>query len=116
MSRIFCILIALALAVLVQTCCADGGAWAIPSATPPEPGRIMEPESHSEVLVLAGLLVVMALPFLVPGAGRVVIRRLGGLVRAVRRVAGAQGTPSEPAETEGEACDADANWTSRYPA
>ncbi len=116
MSRIFCIFIALALAALVQTCCADNGVWTIPSATPPEPGRIMEPESHSEVLVLTGLFVVMALPFLVPGMGRVVIRRLGRLVRAVRCVVGAQGAPTEPAGAEGEQCDSGTNGTSRYSA
>jgi len=116
MRRIVCILIALAVAGLVQTCCADSGAWAIPSAAPPEPGRLMEPESHSEVLVLAGLFVVMALPFLVPGVGRAVIRRLGRLVRAVRCVVGAQGAPTEPAGAEGEQCDSGANGTSRYSA
>jgi len=103
MSRIFCIFIALALAALVQTCCADSGAWTIPSATPPEPGRIMEPESHTDVLVLGGLFAVLGLSFLIPGVVRVARGGAGRPLGAVRRAVRSHGAAS----TSGKKDDAD---------
>jgi hypothetical protein len=110
MRRILCILIALAVAGLVQTCCADGSAWTIPSATPPEPGRIMEPESHTDVLVLGGLFAVLGLSFLIPGVVRAARGGAGWLLGAVRRVVRSHGAVStfgkkDDADSERE-CDA----------
>ena len=87
---------------LALPCRAGNTTWTIPSATAPEPGRAMEPQSYADVLVLAGLFFSMVVSLLIPFLWRaplVLAKRVIRLaLRATRR-----GETSNPSADDGDA-------------